>query len=282
MKPKAIIFGAGYVGGLVYEKAKADYDIIYATDNDANKYGKTLVAGIPIKDKKDIFLGGFDCALVGSYTGIWEIAEQLATEFKLGRGNIITHYVEGPVRAKIQYLESFAKIAHSRRIGGDVCEIGVFRGEFSREINRVFPEKTCYLFDTFEGYDERDLQIDREKDYYDAPEKHLSLTTPELVMKKMPHPEKCIIKKGYFPETFDIGDKRFCFVNLDLDLYAPVRAGLELVYPLLEPGGILVVHDYFFEHTKGVLAAVDEYSGKHNIPIYPIGDGISVALPKLG
>src|SRR3954469_21494876 len=43
------------------------------------------------------------------------------------------------------------------QIPGAFAEVGVWRGETSAFLHRVAPERTLYLFDTFEGFDERDL-----------------------------------------------------------------------------------------------------------------------------
>lgn len=37
-------------------------------------------------------------------------------------------------------------------VPGECAEVGVFRGYFSRLINEKFPKKKMYLFDTFEGF----------------------------------------------------------------------------------------------------------------------------------
>lgn len=41
-----------------------------------------------------------------------------------------------------------------------MAEAGVFRGEFANEINRYFPDRECYLFDTFDGFDTRDFKYE--------------------------------------------------------------------------------------------------------------------------
>ena len=106
-------------------------------------------------------------------------------------------------------------------------------------------------------------------------------TSIELVMSKMPNPSKVIIKKGYFPETAaGLENERFCFVNLDPDLYEPILAGLEFFYPRLSRGGVILIHDYFNSAYPGSKRAVDEFCTKHNIFAIPIGDDISIAVCK--
>ncbi len=67
--------------------------------------------------------------------------------------------------------------------------------------------------------------------------------------------------KGLFPaETGpDVADKRFSFVNLDVDTYASTRDSLEFFYPRLMPGGILLSHDY--AQAEGVRKAFEEVIG---------------------
>jgi hypothetical protein len=69
------------------------------------------------------------------------------------------------------------------------------------------------------------------------------------------------IHKGFFPAaTGDVvRDKKFSFVNLDVDTYASTRDSLEFFYPRLLPGGILMSHDY--AQAEGVRKAFDEVLG---------------------
>ncbi|MCI9122396.1 MAG: hypothetical protein HFG00_12935, partial [Oscillibacter sp.] len=97
-------------------------------------------------------------------------------------------------------------------------------------------------------------------------------------------PEQCRIHKGYFPESAAGLNEKFCFVNLDLDLYDPTYQGLWFFQDKMTDSGVILVHDYYSLYDageyKGVRAAVDrffsEYTG--DIRKYPIGDGYSVML----
>jgi O-methyltransferase len=62
-------------------------------------------------------------------------------------------------------------------------------------------------------------------------------TNENFVLSKMPHPQKCVIKKGYFPETAQGLNETFCFVNLDMDLYQPTIEGLRFFYSRMTGGG---------------------------------------------
>lgn len=82
------------------------------------------------------------------------------------------------------------------------------------------------MFDTFEGFDKRDLEVETKETQKMGT--YLSDTSIELVLSKMPYPNNVVIKKGYFLETASgLENETFCFVNLDADLYEPIKAGLE-------------------------------------------------------
>jgi hypothetical protein len=176
------------------------------------------------------------------------------------------------------FLENLAVTFNEKKIEGCVAEGGVFQGDFAREINRVFPDKTLYLFDTFTGFDQRDIIKERSSGFSQFEEGHLNTTSEEIVRSKLLYPNKAIIKKGFFPETAKGIDDRFCFVNLDFDLHDPILAGLKFFYPKMAAGGAILIHDYFNPGYKGVKVAVDSFAKENDITPTPIGDGISVVI----
>lgn len=98
----------------------------------------------------------------------------------------------------------------------------------------------------------------------------------------MPYPNNCIIRKGYFPHTaFDIQDS-FCFVNLDMDLYQPMLAGLQFFWSKMTCGGVILLHDYFHAQLPGVAKAVANFEKEiqKHISKVTIGDFCSIALVK--
>lgn len=134
-------------------------------------------------------------------------------------------------------LELIADEINRSNIEGDVAELGIYQGKFSCEINRAFPDKSLYLFDTFDGFDGRDSLEDRENKYSSADE-DFSYTNIESILNLMPYRDKCIVKKGWFPETtIGLEEAKFVFVSIDADLFKPIFEGLEYFYPRLTVGG---------------------------------------------
>ena len=72
-----------------------------------------------------------------------------------------------------------------------------------------------------------------------------------------------------------IGKIAFCFI--DVDLYLPVRATLNAVYPLLAPGGIITVDDGNANTAwAGALEAYLEFIAQHNLPTEIVGGKLGI------
>lgn len=54
---------------------------------------------------------------------------------------------------------------------------------------------------------------------------------------------------------------RIALLNLDVDLYEPTLAALEALYPLVSPGGVVVIDEYGVKHWPGPSLAVRDYFG---------------------
>jgi O-methyltransferase len=170
-------------------------------------------------------------------------------------------------------LELAAHEIYDRQIKGNVAELGVYRGDFAKNINRAFPDRKLYLFDTFEGFNEKDVMTEKNSDYSTGKEGYFSSTSVKLVISKMKHGENCIIKKGYFPETALDVDDRFAFVSVDCDLYDPILSGLEYFYPRLEKGGYIFVHEYNYSRFRGSGEAVNAFIAKTpGVCYFPLTD----------
>ena len=167
----------------------------------------------------------------------------------------------------------------NNHIEGSLAELGVYRGDFSKCMNMMFPDRKIYLFDTFEGFDSRDMNYEIQNGYTSREWfnswSNFSNTYEELVLSKMKYREQCAIRKGYFPDTIPDEEIDYALVSLDCDLYDPILAGLRYFYPRLNKGGYIMLHDYNqSDHLKGVKKAVAEYEKElgFNMVKVPIHD----------
>ena len=154
-------------------------------------------------------------------------------------------------------------------VPGAAAELGVYRGGFARCLNALLPERTLYLFDTFEGFDEAESK-DEAAGFVQA---HRN-TGVEKVLRLMPHPEKVIVKQGLFPASLGGLEERFTLVSLDVDLEESTLAGLRWFYPRLNPGGYLLLHDYNSPRLPGVKKALRRYEAElgKRLPAVPLCD----------
>lgn len=160
---------------------------------------------------------------------------------------------------RMECFELAVKEIYKRELKGNVAELGVFRGEFAQYINAAFPDKKCYLFDTFDGFDANEaLNEMKDGNCTSAFVQAYKQTDIEMVLRRMKYLDNIVIRQGYFPESLGGLEDTFAFVSLDADFEASIYAGLEYFYPRLEKGGYIFVHDYNSD-LRGVEKAVDRY-----------------------
>jgi O-methyltransferase len=181
---------------------------------------------------------------------------------------------------RLAAIELVSAEIYKRNLNGSIAELGVYKGKFAKYINSYFPDRTFYLFDTFGGFDLRD--IDREKrENFSSGAQDFSNTSIEEVLNHMPFREKCIPVKGFFPETARGVEDDFVFVSIDADLYEPIYSALSFFYPKLVKGGYIFIHDFNNDNYKGARRAVEQYCNEQKINFVPIPDsGGSAVIAK--
>jgi O-methyltransferase len=140
-------------------------------------------------------------------------------------------------------------------IPGALAEAGVYRGSASRFIHRIAPRRRYYLFDTFAGFQQGDLDAGAVEDL------RFRDTSLEVVLRNIGDTANIEPRRGRVPDTFaGLEEERFAFVLLDMDLHRPTLSALAFFYPRLSPGAYLMVHDYHnSESNWGCKRAVDEF-----------------------
>jgi O-methyltransferase len=128
----------------------------------------------------------------------------------------------------------------AERVPGALAEVGVFRGDTSVLLNRVAPDRTLHLFDTFQGFPSQDLEGASAED-----SARFRDTSADFVRGRFPPDALVVFHEGRVPDTFStLADDQFAFVLIDLDLYAPTASALEFFYPRLATGAFVFLHDY--------------------------------------
>jgi O-methyltransferase len=179
---------------------------------------------------------------------------------------------------KVRFFNWWFQVERLKRDGvpGDFAELGVYKGESAKILHLMDPSRTFHLYDTFEGFKEEDLRYETgEAATYTT--RNFADTSLEAVKRYLGGSGRFVYHAGRFPESLvfshksfvyesnssdqrlKTNDQRLALVNLDADLYLPTKAGLEYFYPLLSPGGVIIVHDYTCKW-PGIRKAVDEFA----------------------
>lgn len=161
-------------------------------------------------------------------------------------------------------------------VSGAAAELGVYRGFFARCINQLLPRRKLYLFDSFEGFSAEACASES----FQAAHRNTAIGK---VLTIMPHPEVITVKPGFFPESLEGLEERFCLVSLDVDFYRTTLDGLRYFWPRLEPGGYLLLHDWGSPKLPGVAEALADYEREIGckLPSVPLCDvGGSLVLCK--
>jgi hypothetical protein len=176
-------------------------------------------------------------------------------------------------------------------IEGEFVEAGVWRGGSSIIAKKFLTgNRNFYLFDTFKGMTEPTLH-----DYRVGQEPSDSARELWKRMQKVEHNEWVYASKeevranfkrfnlwdgtiklieGNVLETLKFGPlpKKISLLRLDTDFYDSTLFELEVLWPLLTKGGVLILDDY--GHWDGARRAVDEYfSAEKRILKIPIAGG---------
>ena len=167
-----------------------------------------------------------------------------------------------------------ACLAAVRDLPGDVCECGVGSGATSALLANELrgSGKVLWLYDTFAGLPSptvEDELID-DIDHLGSMSAYTGrMSHPEVEMRgRMKElgidPAAFRVMPGLFDTTItaDRLPRQVCFAYVDFDFYAPIKAALEKLSPILTPGGVIIVDDYGF-FSKGAQTAVDEFLASH-------------------
>ncbi len=190
----------------------------------------------------------------------------------------------GPYR--IYSLISAVEYIEKNGIAGAIVECGVWRGGSMMAAAMTLRQhgdtsRELYLYDTFAGMTEPS-ELDVGFDGISARtafEKmggsengsgwcFATLEDVEAGMATTNYPaSKMVFVKGKVQDTIpQTLPSSIAILRLDTDWYDSTLHELRHLYPLLQPGGILIIDDY--GHWQGSRKAVDEYLAEYEIPIY--------------
>jgi len=202
-----------------------------------------------------------------------ESVEEMTSE----ENQIITKCLKYSMTTKMRMWALINSINYvlNKNIQGDFVECGVWKGGnlilYSLLNQKKNLNRKIHGYDTFEGmplpgrydfkYDGRsavDLYHQRTKSNNGWCKSTLD-EVEENILKECPD-NKINLIKGTVEETLLIEKnipQKISILRLDTDFYESTKIELEVLFPRLETGGVLIIDDY--GNYKGARKAVDEY-----------------------
>ncbi len=160
-----------------------------------------------------------------------------------------------PLNNRYQVL-TFAASFAPRTENGLICEFGVAGGKSIRHLATLFPDRTIYGFDSFEG----------------LPEDWAHLQKGEYRQPVPKTPKNVILVKGWFHITLPDFVVRHSgavdFLHIDCDLYRSTQTVFDYLGERVQPGTV-ICFDEFMNYPgwkEGEFKAFHEFVQKRSLP----------------
>lgn len=172
-------------------------------------------------------------------------------------------------------------------IEGDFVECGTFKGDMAWVISKTADfkskNKKFYLYDTFDGFSDKyssNQDFPEHPGFIDYANTHYR--NPELypyVCSRFKDRDDVKVIKGVVPDVLlQESPEKIAFMHIDLNSPAAEIGALELLFPRMSPGAILVFDDYGWKQFHRQKEAEDEFMHKlgYTILELPTGQGMVV------
>ena len=214
-----------------------------------------------------------------------------ASEFEKELLNVCSNYSMTGHDRMYSLIKSIEFIDQNN-VDGDFVECGVWKGGnliiFQKYVKKLNLNKKIYAYDTFEGMpkpaeidknfegESASIQLDKlDKKNVDRKKNILiadcSLEDVKNNFEKHTFSNNLICIKGKVENTLKNTENlpnKISILRLDTDWYSSTKKELEVLYPLLEKNGILLVDDYGY--WQGARKAVDEFFKDKKVTMFKI------------
>ena len=204
--------------------------------------------------------------------------------------------------ASIEALYACARQIVENAVPGDFVECGVFKGGSAMTMALALlaagDERDIWLYDTYEGMT-APTEIDTNL-HTGSPAADLFLqrqtgeNSSEWCAASIDEVTRNMLSTGYPPGRLRFvkgavektlltgGPESIALLRLDTDWYESTRIEMEVLFPRISPGGVLIVDDY--NYWAGSRRAVDEFLAAHNLKLmfFPIGGGNGSVMTVVG
>jgi hypothetical protein len=173
-------------------------------------------------------------------------------------------------------------------VPGNIVECGVYRGSslltWAKLLEIFCPGdriRKIIGFDNFAGFPELVEQDGPENPhrskvvggwdaspYYEELLEHIDIFHADSFIPRAKRVELVVgdIEKAAFGYVEKNPGMRISLLHLDVDIYKPTKAGLDAFYPLVVPGGLVILDEYAMHEWGGESKAFDEYFAGKKAP----------------
>jgi O-methyltransferase len=176
-------------------------------------------------------------------------------------------------RERFDTIDIISEYIKEHQIPGDIIECGCWRGGMSIYLAYSFPNKKCWVSDSFHGfetldeckYDPRGIVDERHHSgNWIVPESEVRQSFAEMGLT-----EACEVEflSGWVNDTTDPSIcpvKELALLRIDVDAYSATLVVLENLYDKVVPGGFIIFDDSGLYET---VAAMEEFEKRRGVPI---------------
>ena len=173
----------------------------------------------------------------------------------------INFHIDSPHRQGeiLQFMSVILTLSPSIR--GSVIEAGCFKGSSTAKLSLAadLANRNLVVFDSFQGIPGHDES--GEQDIFGGPAQFAqgdlsgALDEVKSNVARFGKIDRCRFISGWFDETMPSFNEPVSAIYLDVVLASSTRTCLKYLYPLLEPGGVLISQD---GHLQPVIAVFDD------------------------
>jgi len=175
--------------------------------------------------------------LQGNYR-MHAVLQEQADQPARDRMSFINKNLNGCVymRDQFRYIEKNSDhiLDHIKKYDGSILDCGIWKGNSTRRLARIFPDEIIQAFDSFEGLP---------SDWTTSAEGTFRLSEEEIQSLDLPSNSSC--HKGWFKDTLskwkqETNSKSISLIRIDCDIYSSTKDIFDLVGKMLIPGTIVI------------------------------------------
>lgn len=171
-------------------------------------------------------------------------------------------------KGQLDLIEECIVAVEERRVPGDFIEAGIWRGGAVILMRAVLDayninDRVVFAAGSFAGIPKntraQNDPVDLWRDRWVASLEEVKESISRFGLLD----DRIQFIVGFFADSLKaVANKRFALIRLDSDSYDSVEESLEILYPLLSSGGIIIIDDW---HLVGCQAAVIDYRTRNGI-----------------